>query len=85
MIALFLFYRNSVQGPEHARRLEDVVVLRIRRKFILEDGMKAMRSIGPDIKKRLVIKYVNEFNQEEMGIDRYVYCLVCVLYLAIAH
>ena len=57
-----------MQGPEH-RRNEDVLVIRIRRRCVLEDGMRWIEKIGNSIRKRIVVKYVNEFNEEEIGID----------------
>ena len=35
----------------------------------MEDGMKAMERVGSNIKDRIVVRYVNEFGEEEAGID----------------
>lgn len=57
-----------MQGPEN-RRSEDVLIIRVRRRCILEDGMRWIEKIGGSIKKRIMVKYINEFNEEEIGID----------------
>ena len=46
-----------------------MLVIRIRRRCVLEDGMRWVEKIGRSIKKRIVVKYINEFNEEEIGID----------------
>jgi hypothetical protein len=37
--------------------------------MVMEDGFKALEKIGPNIKDRVVVRYVNDFGEEEMGID----------------
>lgn len=44
-------------------------VVRIRRSRVVEDGMAAVEKTGEKIKDRLVVRYVNDFGEEEMGID----------------
>jgi hypothetical protein len=41
----------------------------IRRSMVMEDGFKALEKIGSNIKDRVVVRYVNDFGEEEMGID----------------
>ena len=41
----------------------------VRRNRLLEDGKEAMEKIGNTIKERIMVKYVNEFGQDESGID----------------
>jgi len=53
-------------GPERSRG----VMVRIRKTRILEDGMAAMARIGgASIKDRIMVKYINDFGEEEAGID----------------
>jgi hypothetical protein len=52
-------------GPQRSRG----VVVRIRKTRVLEDGMEAMARVGASIKDRVVVKYVNDFGEEEAGID----------------
>ena len=74
--------RYSVQGPAHEtfHMLSALtaassvprspgVVVRIRRARVIEDGMKAFNKIGSSVKDRVVVRYVNDFGEEEMGID----------------
>jgi ubiquitin-protein ligase E3 C len=45
-------------------------VIRVRKARILEDGMAAMGKIsGAGLKDRVVVRYVNEFGEDEAGID----------------
>jgi len=45
-------------------------VVRIRRSRIVEDGIAAMsKAKCRDLKDRMVVRYINEFGEEEMGID----------------
>jgi ubiquitin-protein ligase E3 C len=44
-------------------------VIRIRRSRVLEDGKLAFDKIGHNIKDRIVVRYVNDFGEEEAGID----------------
>ena len=41
----------------------------VRRTRLLEDGKEAMEKIGSNIKERIMVKYVNEYGQDESGID----------------
>lgn len=68
--------RLSIQGSDdtssffqqqHPRSRGTVV--RVRRSMILEDGMAAFERVGNDIKDRVVVRYINEFGEEEAGID----------------
>jgi ubiquitin-protein ligase E3 C len=52
-------------GPQRSRG----VVVRIRKTRVLEDGMEAMARVGASIKDRVVVKYINDFGEEEAGID----------------
>jgi hypothetical protein len=61
--------RARVQGPDLMHRNDDVLHIRVRRRAIVEDGMRAVEKQGSTIRKRLLIKYVNDFNEEEIGID----------------
>ena len=45
-------------------------VVRIRRSRLVEDGINAFsKAKCRDLKDRLVVRYVNDFGEEEMGID----------------
>ena len=45
-------------------------VVRIRRSRFVEDGISAFtKAKCRDLKDRLVIRYINDFGEEEMGID----------------
>ena len=52
-------------GPQRSRG----VIVRVRKARILEDGMEALSKVGAAIKDRIVVKYVNDFGEEEAGID----------------
>lgn len=55
--------------PRRSNRSPGIVV-RIRRSRIMEDGMAALnKSKCQDLKDRLVVRYINDFGEEEMGID----------------
>jgi hypothetical protein len=45
------------------------IVVRVRKARVLEDGMAALAKVGANIKDRIVIRYVNEFGEDEAGID----------------
>ena len=45
------------------------VIIRVRRACVVEDGMKGLDKIGNSIKDRVVVKYINDFGEEEIGID----------------
>jgi hypothetical protein len=57
---------SLLQGGGHRSK---GVVVKIRRSRVLEDGMAALDKIGSDIKDRVVVRYINEFGEEEAGID----------------
>ncbi len=52
-------------GPQRSRG----VIVRVRKTRVLEDGMEAMARVGAAIKDRVVVKYINDFGEEEAGID----------------
>lgn len=52
-------------GPQRSRG----VLVKVRKARILEDGMEAMSRVGANIKDRIVVKYINDFGEEEAGID----------------
>ena len=56
---------DAFNGPQRSRG----VIVRVRKARILEDGMEAMARVGANIKDRIVVKYVNDFGEEEAGID----------------
>ena len=43
------------------------VMVRVRRSHILYDGMAALDKVGTDIKDRVVVRYLNNFGEEEAG------------------
>jgi hypothetical protein len=46
------------------------IAIRVRRSRIVEDGMVGLEEkVGSQIKDRVVIRYVNDFGEEELGID----------------
>lgn len=63
--------RVSIQGRDdvNSGQRSKGTVVRVRRKMILEDGMAAFDKVGASIKDRIVVRYVNEFGEEEAGID----------------
>lgn len=52
-------------GPQRSRS----VIVRVRKTRVLEDGMEALSKVGAAIKDRVIVKYVNEFGEDEAGID----------------
>jgi len=44
-------------------------VVSIHRARIIEDGIKGFEKVGSQIKDRIVVRYVNDFGEEEKGID----------------
>jgi hypothetical protein len=44
-------------------------MIRIRRSRIFEDGKSAFDKIGHSMKDRIIVRYVNDFGEEEAGID----------------
>jgi len=58
---------SSIFQQQHPRSRGTVV--RVRRSMILEDGMTAFERVGNNIKDRIVVRYINEFGEEEAGID----------------
>lgn len=54
-------------GPNDFRSRGTMV--RIRRSMLVQDGITAFKRIGLQIKDRVMVKYLNEFGEEEMGID----------------
>jgi len=60
--------RLAIQGPEDNR--VKGFVIKVRRSAILEDGMKALERVGAaGIKARIQVRYINQFGEEEAGID----------------
>ena len=58
-----LTHRSSYQ-PEGARG----IVVKIRRGYILEDGLALLNNLGEKIKSRLVIVYISITGHQEAGI-----------------
>ena len=79
--------RFSIQGSDdvnNGTRSRGTVV-RIRRSRILEDGKIAIDRVGAAIKDRIVVKYVNEFGEEEAGaIALHTNCILVVLKIEFA-
>jgi hypothetical protein len=42
---------------------------RIRRDHIIEDGFEALNGLGEGLKERLRVLFVNEWGEEEAGVD----------------
>jgi hypothetical protein len=64
--------RLQVQGsndPYAAVQRSRGVVVCVRKARIIEDGVQALAKVGAAIKDRIVVKYVNDFGEEEAGID----------------
>ena len=64
--------RFEIQGDPNPNSGADrpSIVFQVRRRTLLEDGMKAMERIqGANIKMRIQIQYINEFGEAEAGID----------------
>lgn len=58
---------NPFAQPQRPRsRGTQVSVHRAR---IIEDGIKGFEKVGINIKDRIVVRYVNDFGEEEKGID----------------
>ena len=65
--------RVSVQGADDnagGRPRSKGLVVRIRRSHILHDGMAALDRVGNAIKDRVVVRYLNEFGEEEAGAQK---------------
>ena len=69
--------RVSIQGSDdvNSGTRSRGTVVRIRRSRILEDGKIAIDRVGSAIKDRIVVKYINDFGEEEAGtlIDSYLF------------
>ncbi|KAI8331155.1 HECT-domain-containing protein [Chlamydoabsidia padenii] len=44
-------------------------VARIRRQHVFEDGFNQLYKLGPDLKKKITILFIDSFGMEESGID----------------
>ncbi len=53
----------------HGPNLSKGTVVQIRRNYLLHDGLQAFEKVGSKIKDRIVIRYINDNNEEEKGID----------------
>ena len=45
------------------------VRVRIRRGRVLEDGLRELNGLGPALKRRLQVEFINEFGAAETGVD----------------
>ena len=54
-------------------------MVRVRRSHILYDGMAALDKVGADIKDRVVVRYLNNFGEEEAGTVLPLFIFSCVL------
>jgi ubiquitin-protein ligase E3 C len=66
------YFRDAIANQKRKFNAEAQasIVLRIRRKCILQDGLTKMESFTKDMfHKRIQIQYINEFGEEEAGID----------------
>jgi ubiquitin-protein ligase E3 C len=63
--------RQSIQGSDTDPLYRSRgTVVSIRRAMVLEDGMQSLARVGAaGIKDRIVVRYINEFGEEEKGID----------------
>ena len=64
---------SNIYDTNHTRN-NDVVIVNIRRSNILLDGMTAFEKAGQGIKKKIVVKYIDAFGQQESGVFEY-FCL----------
>lgn len=58
---------NPFAQPQHPR--SKGTVISVHRARVIEDGMKGFDKVANSIKDRIVIRYVNDFGEEEKGID----------------
>ncbi len=61
--------KTIIQGTDDPHNRSKGTIVRIRRSMIVEDGIAAMDKVGNAIKDRIVIRYINNFGEEEAGID----------------
>jgi ubiquitin-protein ligase E3 C len=61
--------KSIIQGTDDPHNRSKGTIVRIRRSMIVEDGIAAMDKVGNAIKDRIVIRYINNFGEEEAGID----------------
>ena len=61
---------NSTLFGEAVTERSKGIIVKVRHSNLIADGLAAMNKItGTAIKDRIVIRYINDFGQEEMGID----------------
>lgn len=60
---------SLIEDPFHPQPRSKGVMVRVRRSQMLLDGMAAFDKVGGSIKDRVVVKYLNDFGEEEAGID----------------
>jgi hypothetical protein len=62
--------RLSIQGVDESTGVRSRgTMIKVRRRMLLEDGKTALDKIGGAIKDRIVVRYINDFGEEESGID----------------
>eukprot|EP00602_Paraphysomonas_sp_CaronLab_P006417 CAMPEP_0185031244 /NCGR_PEP_ID=MMETSP1103-20130426/18610_1 /TAXON_ID=36769 /ORGANISM="Paraphysomonas bandaiensis, Strain Caron Lab Isolate" /LENGTH=1024 /DNA_ID=CAMNT_0027566705 /DNA_START=286 /DNA_END=3360 /DNA_ORIENTATION=- len=63
--------RRSIQGSDdiNSGQRSRGTIVRVRRQRLLADGMDALDRIGNAIKDRIIVRYVNDFGEDEAGID----------------
>jgi len=63
--------RQAIQGSDdvNAGDRSRGTVVKVRRQRLLADGIAALERVGGAIKDRVVVRYVNDFGEDESGID----------------
>jgi ubiquitin-protein ligase E3 C len=66
--------RIEIQGmndpnPFNANQLKPGIPVRIMRGRVLEDGLVTLNKLGPNLRQRIAVQYLNEAGARETGID----------------
>ena len=61
--------KTLIQGTDDPHNRSKGTIVRVRRSMIVEDGILAIDRVGSALKDRIVVRYVNNFGEEEAGID----------------
>jgi len=61
--------RSSVRERQERSSMGANTFFRIRRDHIIEDGFEALNGLGEDLKERLRVMFVNEWGEDEAGVD----------------
>ena len=61
--------REEIQGRNDGHSFRPGVHISITRGRVLEDGLLHLNKLGRDLRKRLIVSYVNEAGAKEAGLD----------------